>query len=288
MNLSVNLAGNIPPWNDDVNLRDTTTRAVEVASQAVVDSVLADLETASGAATTGTSGTDRNGTPEHVLAQTQAQDLPALPAEPVTARAVRGTNSFGIPVEDWFESSLSTKDASGTDIMESAGLAKSGLTGLSPEVVAASMARSLSDEGIGTRAITSERQLNLYGVDSQTVPIQPSATETAAAAVIAKATQEWRHPEWPGIRQADKLMKEIPLLIAPVPVEPQLAPERMRFKTVVISGMLMLGAVLAAILVTTLNLKDLPMIQMMKLAAAALAIIGTLYLILRWARPHRA
>lgn len=42
-----------------------------------------------------------------------------------------------------------------------------------------------------------------------------------------------------------------------------------RFKAVVVNGMLMLGAVVAAILVATLNLKDLPSITMKELAALA-------------------
>jgi hypothetical protein len=50
----------------------------------------------------------------------------------------------------------------------------------------------------------------------------------------------------------------------------------------------MLGAVLAAILVGTLNLKSLQGIERMELAAAVLAIPGALYLIFRWARPRQS
>jgi lysozyme family protein len=82
-------------------------------------------------------------------------------------------------------------------------------------------------------------------------------------------------------------MNEIPLLFAPIPVEPQQAPMRMRFKAIMVNGMLMLAAVLAAILVGTLNLKDLSSAESMELAAAVLAILGVLYLIFRWARPRR-
>jgi len=49
----------------------------------------------------------------------------------------------------------------------------------------------------------------------------------------------------------------------------------------------MLAAVLAAVLVAALNLKDLPSIEMMELAAVVLAVLGALCLLFRWARPRR-
>ncbi len=80
-------------------------------------------------------------------------------------------------------------------------------------------------------------------------------------------------------------MREIPLLFAPVPAEPQLGSIGVRFKAVVINGMLTLGAILAVILATTLDLKDLNNVRMAILIV--LAAISTLYLIFRWVRPRR-
>jgi hypothetical protein len=50
----------------------------------------------------------------------------------------------------------------------------------------------------------------------------------------------------------------------------------------------MLAAVLGAILLGTLNLRDLPSIETMEMAAGALAILGVLYLIFRWTRSRQA
>jgi hypothetical protein len=62
----------------------------------------------------------------------------------------------------------------------------------------------------------------------------------------------------------------------------------MQFKAVVVNGILMLAAVLGAILLGTLNLRDLPSIETMEMAAGALAILGVLYLIFRWTRSRQA
>jgi hypothetical protein len=109
--------------------------------------------------------------------------------------------------------------------------------------------------------------------------LTPAAT---GEAVVAKTAIGWHRAEWPGTRVDDQLMEEIPLLIAPSPVAPQPAPMQMRFKAVVVNGVLTLAAVVAAVLVATFSRKDLAGIAMTGLAA--LAVIGALYLILRRAR----
>jgi hypothetical protein len=52
--------------------------------------------------------------------------------------------------------------------------------------------------------------------------------------------------------------------------------------------MLLVAAVLGAILVGTLNLRNLPSLENIELAAAVLVLLGVLYLIFRWARPSHA
>jgi hypothetical protein len=49
----------------------------------------------------------------------------------------------------------------------------------------------------------------------------------------------------------------------------------------------MLGAVLAALLVVTPNLNDLPIVELMERAAVVLVVLGVLYLIFRGARSSR-
>jgi uncharacterized RDD family membrane protein YckC len=100
-------------------------------------------------------------------------------------------------------------------------------------------------------------------------------------AAAAKAVQDWYHPQRPGIKQDDLLMREIPLLLAPAPMGPQPAPVTVRFKAVMVDGALMFGAVLAATLAATLNLEDMPSLQQTAMGAlAALVILGGLYQVL--------
>jgi hypothetical protein len=280
LNLSVNLTGSAPSLNEDVSLRLAAVRTLEIAALAGTDSLLAGLETASDAGAAMTPDAARGGTPRQMTAQALTPNLPVLPAGPIPARALHGKDSVGLPAEDWFESSLPAEKISGSGVMESAGLA---------QILHANLKVSPRlDEASFTRANEAMPQLSIKEMDAKTVSVPFLTTEAKAEAMVARVAPEWNRREWQGIKQDDQLMREIPLLFAPVPLEPQQTPVRMRFKAVVVNGLLMLGAILAAILVGTLTLKDLPSVKTMELAAVALAVVGALYWMRRWVKQHGA
>jgi len=171
---------------------------------------------------------------------------------------------------------------------ETSGVSVMGPAGLAQSLHANLKVSSQLDEVSFTRANEPVQQLSIKEMDSKTITVPFLTIEAKAEAVLARTTPEWNRREWQGIGMDDQLMREIPLLYAPAPLEPQQAPKRMRFKAVVANGMLMLGAVLAAILAGTLNLKDLPSLKTMELAAVALAVLGALYWLLRWVKRHGA
>jgi len=283
LSISVNLAGSVPSWNEDANLPLAAVRAAEVASLAGVESLLTGLEAASGVEPARVPDAGRAAVHGRASAQTPEPGLPALSAQPIATRALPGNNSLGMPV-DWFESSLPAKNASNAGIIELADPAQS--VRANPQVSSRLDATRMV-EGLFAGGVDSGRQIRSNQVDFETVPARPLTAEAMQGAVLAKVAPEVRLSQGPGIQPGDRLMKEIPLLFAPLPVEAQQAPLRMRFKAVVVNGILMLGAVLLAILVATLSLKDLPGVEMMELAAAVLAILGVLCLIFRWARPRQ-
>lgn len=280
MSLSVNPIGSAPSLNEDLSLRLAAVRTMEIATLAGAESVLAGLETGMDAGPAWTPGAARAGVPQQGTTQALTPNLPVPPAGPISARAVHGRDSLGIPAEDWFESSVPAEEMTDAREMGPAGLAQSihANVKVSPGL----------DEVSFTRAGEPVQQLSLKEMDSKTVLVPFLTAEAKTEAVLARATPEWNRREWQGIGRDDQLLREIPLLFAPVPLEPQQTPVRMRFRTVVGNGMLMLGAVLAAILAGTLNLKDLPSMKTMELAAVALAVLGALYWILRWVKQRRA
>lgn len=272
LSLSINLAGSVPPLGDEVSLR----LAAQIASATDAGAALSDLDSGGSG---GLSESNRGGTPGQVPPQAGQPGLPALIAQLNAARASHGMDSLGMPPEDWFESSLPAEHASGATASESAASAQL----IRGSLIHADL-RAL-DGGLGAGAIVPGQALSNYGVDSRTLPLQLLTAAATAETVTAKAAQGWHRPERSDLRLDDQLMREIPLLFAPVPAEPQLGSLGVRFKAVVINGMLTLGAILAVILATTLDLKDLNNVRMAILIV--LAAISTLYLIFRWVRPRR-
>ena len=283
MGISVNMAGNVPSWKGDASLPHAAGRAADVASQADAESLLTGLGAASGVELTRVPSAGRAAGHGHVSALAQGPGLPVLATPPVEVHATLGKASLGMP-EDWYESSLPARITSGPGILQPADRAQS--IPADPQVSSRLEATRMV-EGPYAGAIDSGQPIRSNQVGFETVQVQSLATETTLGAVFAKAVPEVYRPQGPGIQLDDKLMDEIPLLFAPVPVEPQPPSPRMRFKAVVVNGMLMLAVVLVAVLVAALNLKDLPSIEMMELAAVVLAILGVLCLIFRWARSRR-
>jgi uncharacterized RDD family membrane protein YckC len=300
LSLSVNPAGSVPPWNGDANLR---LAAAQLASQAAVGSALHDLEAAFGAGPALPPGTPSGGVPAQVPAQTLGPDLPALSAERLAAGPLpgaHGTDRLGLP-EDWFE--LSAPAASGADMPEAAESAPHAALAtpiraddmilaaqkdfITPSIGSAKLIHAdlkvnpWLEQGVNTAAMEPERQSSIDRIVLESLPVQFLTAETAAAAVVARTAPEWPHSDWQGLKLEDQRMREIPLLIVPPAVQLQPALLRVRFKAVVVDGTLTLGAVLAATLVATLKLEDLPGMKAMALdVAAAAVILGALYQIL--------
>lgn len=248
--------------------------AAQISTEVVVASALNGLEAASGSGPTGAPAPDRGGLTGQAPALAGGQDLPVLSAQPVAARAPRTIDQAGMPLEDWFESSLPAEEIADARVIELAAPAQLLHAGLK--------APSRLDGAVIADASEPGQQLSANAVDAKTIPVQPLTMAVTGEALVAKAAVGWHRAEWPATRVDDQLMEEIPLLIAPPPVAPQPAPTQMRFKAVVVNGLLTLAAVVAAVLVATLSRKNLAGIAATGLAA--LVVIGALFLVLRWAR----
>jgi len=251
--------------------------AAKIASAALSGVALTDLESGSG--TIGTPEVNHGGTPGQVPVQTGETGLPRLPAQSYVARGSREIERLGMSLEDWFESSLPTEHASGSDVSKPA---------VPTQLNHASLIHAdlkALDGGLNTGEIAPGQPLNIFGGDPGTLTHQLPAAKATAEAVTAKAALESHQPGRSGMGLDNRLMKEIPLLFAPVPLEPQQESIGMGFKAVVMNGMLMSGAVLAVILLTTVDLEDLHIARAAVLTV--LTAIGVLYLILRRVRRHR-
>jgi len=283
LNISVNLPASVPSWNEGANQPLAAGNAAEVASLTEVQSLVTGPDAASGAAAARVPDAGSAAAQGQVSAQAAAPGLPVLSAGPIAAHALGGKGSLGMP-EDWFESSVPVRNISGPGNIEATNSAQ--LT--HPTLNRGSWVDATRlGEGLFAGAMEHGRQVRSNQVEFESVPAQILSAEAAAGAVAANAALGWHRPDWQRIQQGDQLMNEIPLLFAPVPVEPQQTPIELGFSAVLIRGLLMLGAVLAAILVGALDLRGLSIAEVMERAAAVLAILGVLYLIFRGARPSR-
>jgi len=276
--------------NEAMNLSLDALRAADVDSLNVAGSVPTGSDAGPGGVPTQVPGAGRYGAAEPLSAQVGQTELPTLAAGPMAARALSGRGSLGMPPEDWFESSVPAEGTSGAGRIEPAAPAQTTQPTQPAQATQASAKVSAwSDGGLDPGATAPTRQLNSYEVDSRTLRVQPwtadavsgAVTGAVAETVAAKAALDWRRPDWQGAKVDDQLARSTPLLIGQVPVEPQPAPIRVRFAAVLVDGMLTLGAVLAATLAVTLNLRELPGIKEMALGAAAvLVVLGILYQLL--------
>jgi uncharacterized RDD family membrane protein YckC len=137
------------------------------------------------------------------------------------------------------------------------------------------------EQGLNPAAIEPQRPSSVGNAAFEALPLQSLTAEVAAGAMLARSAPAWPSANWPELKLEDQRMRELPLLIAPLAVPLQPALLRVRFKAVVVDGTLTLGAVLAATLVATLNLEDLPSFKVIALSATATAaILAALYQIL--------
>lgn len=273
-----------------MNLRLDVLRGADVDSLNGTGSVPTGSDVASGGVPAQVSGAGIDGGLEHLSAQVGQPELPVLPVGATAANALSGRGSLALPPEDWFESSVPREEAPSAARIEPAAPAQTTQPVQAVQAAPASAKVSAwSDGGLDLGATAPTRQLNSYDVDSRNVRVQSWTTEAVSGAVTgavagtvaAKAALDWRRPDWQGVKVDDQLARSLPLLVGQVPVEPQPAPMRLRFAAVVVDGGLTLGAVVAATLAVTLNLRELPGIKEMAVGAAAvLVVLGILYQLL--------
>jgi uncharacterized RDD family membrane protein YckC len=283
-------------------------RAAEAASraalnaQAAAESVLAGLEAASVPGTAWELDIPCGGVPERKTEQAREPsvepaapfvrptpgresfgirwepDMPVRPAEPAAARASRGTESFAISAQDWWESPQQAEDALGAEAIESVEPAQpihANLIEFPRELVATRKVRPRLAEGAHAAASESSGQLSIFEVDPGTVSTQP-----AAEAAPESAAKNWQGPEWSGIELEAQSMEETASQAEPVPAAPvlELAPMSRRLMAVVVDGALIIGAFLAAAMVAAENIKDLPNLRTIEMGAvAALFVTAILY-----------
>jgi uncharacterized RDD family membrane protein YckC len=205
--------------------------------------------------------------------------------------------------EDWFESSVPAKAASAVEEIEPAEAAASTASpkpiladdmplpaqndfipqsAASARIIHADLKTSpWLEQGLNTAAIEPQRLSSVGSAAFEALPLQSLSAEVAAGAVLARPAPAWPSTNWPELKLEDQRMRELPLLIAPpvAPLQPALL--RVRFKAVLVDGALTLAVVLAASLVATLHLEDIPSFEAIALSAmATAAILAALYQIL--------
>lgn len=284
----------MPSWNGDASPR---LAAAQLAAQAAAASVLPDLDAAFGAAPSPVPGSEPGRTPGRLSAPLTEANLPVLSAVPIAASSLSGaraTDGLGLP-EDWFESSAPA--VSDADMPETAEMAPSAELILTDDMPPAAQENFITpsaapaklihadlkisswlEQGLNTAAIDPQRQLSIDNTALESRPVQLMTAEAAAGVLVARSSPRWTYPDSTGLKLEDQRMREIPLLLVPPAVRLHAAPLHIRFKAAMVDGALTLGAVLAAALVATLNLENLPSVKTMLLGAMATgAILGALY-----------
>lgn len=267
-------------------MRLAALRAADIALLGASESALTGSDAVPGGVPAQASGADLGGRAEHLPVQVGQPDAAALPAAVTATRALNGRGSLALPPEDWFESSVPREETPSAARVEPVVPAQQ--TQPTQAAQASAKVSAWSDGGFDPGATAPARQLSGYEMDSRNLRVQPWAADAVSGAatgatgtLAAKAAPEWHRANWPGIQADDDLAKRIPLLIGQLPVELQPAPARMRFTAVLVDGALTLGAVVAATLAVTLNLKGMPGTKELALGAAVvLVVLGALYQVL--------
>lgn len=287
MNISFRPTDPLPLLNGAMDLRLAASSAADNALLGASGSAVPGLDAAAGNEPAQVSAAGLGGGPEHLSAQAGQPSLPALPAVAAAAGALSGKGSLALPPEDWFESSVPQEETP-----SAARIAPAQQTQPVQAAQAAPANAKIStwlDGVLDPAANAPVRQLSSYEVDSRNlrVPswtadaISGAVTGAVAGTVAARAALDWRRPDWQGVNGGDELARAIPLLVGQVPIAPQPASMGLRLAAVVVDGGLTLGAVIAATLAVTLNLKDMPGIKEMAVGAAAVLVaLGILYQLL--------
>lgn len=198
-------------------------------------------------------------------------DLPSRRTEMSETRAVLGTQSFEIPVEDWWSpGELEVTSAPAIEEVEPAQPIAANLIEFPRELVATRKVRPRRVEGEFAEAAGIEGQLSIYEVDPAAVSMAPEA------APVAKETAA----KWPGMQLEESPLPEEALEANPAKyVAPlQVASMNRRLMATVVDGALITALFLGVVLAAGSHVNELPGLKAVELGAAlAWSAIALLY-----------
>jgi len=223
------------------------------------------------------------------------QDLPARQPEPDELRTSIGIETPEMPMESWSDSAWDAQDGSGSEIIETVepvNAIHANLIEFPREIVATRKVRPRRAEG---PYAASGGQLSIFEVDPLSISIEP----TAAGAFDGASASALTAPEWSGIELDAQPRREFPERAIGESLKRQqpradqasdqarylkLAPLNRRLMAAVVNSSLIAGAFLATAFVTAANVKELPPLREIEIAAAlGLVVIGALYFALFYA-----
>jgi hypothetical protein len=211
-------------------------------------------------------------------------DLPARPAEPVAARALRGPETFALPLEGWWEPEAPAPQgaagSAGMEPVEPARPMHANLIEFPREIVATRKVRPRLAEG--RFAADGEAQLSIFEVDPGSISTEPEAADPATEA----AASSWQGPVWSGIEldahPREETAPEAAMATAGAPLHP--APFGWRSMAAVVDGALILAMFLVVAVGVATQVKTFPSMKATELiSVAALLVLGGLYQVLFFA-----
>ena len=195
-------------------------------------------------------------------------DLPARPAEPAAARAVREVNGAELSAEDWRQRSqgdFQGGDSQDIEVVEPDIPIHANLIEFPRELVATRKVRPRRAEGplLGSADPLVE-QLSIFEVELGAISIEPAPTDAVAASSA---------PEWSGMELAAHPIAETEPEGESAPV---LHPARMNRR--LLAAMVDSALIVAVVLAAAAGFRSLLPVKEIELGAlAALAVIGALY-----------
>ena len=208
-----------------------------------------------------------------------------MPTRETGAAADSFTDPVASPWDDMPEA-LGPLESEGYGVVEAAQPIHANLIEFPRELVATRRLRPRRAEGGYPAPAETAGQLSIFEVEPWAISTEPQATGAAAEA----GTAVYTGPEWSGIELGEEPELEIALPAASLPAaeEPtpahspvslELAAINNRIMAAVVDFSLVTGTFLAAAALAASHVKVLPSVKTMEMeTAAALAVIGTLYL----------
>jgi uncharacterized RDD family membrane protein YckC len=207
-------------------------------------------------------------------------DMPVRAPKPEATRATHRVHISETQIEDWRSPAPESLSAENIEMVEPAQPIHANLIEFPRELVATRKVRPHLAEG--PYAVTAEPggQLSIFEVDPGSISIEPAAAGNLSEAVVPV----WPVPEWSGIQldeQPVEELLEVPETRARAAQALELASASRRLMATVVDGSLVAGAFLGAAMVAASNVKELPALRVLELAAAvSLVGIGALYSVL--------